>query len=611
MDLLLALFSWFWASFLLFGFDWGPTAHFLAAWPTVVVLLCRALAFYGFRTYRVIFRYVGEKDYKTVFMAISVSSLVIFIVYWLLFPDKHGYRGLAIVYVDYFFLLALLGSQRIAMRLVYDRLKEQRQRVSGKPTVIFGAGELGTMLERVLAHNTQHDYRVVAFFDDNPMLHRKQMNGIPIFNPDRSFDRVVKKYGVQTVIMGVRELSAERRVAFIDRCLNNSLHVLKPPPTELWLNGALQVGQLSQVNLEDLLSRPPIRLDDAVLSDAIAGKVVLVTGCAGSIGSEIVRQLLRHRPARVVGIDQAETPLAEIALALRAEVSAGLFTPVLADVRDVERMHRLFGAHRPAWVFHAAAYKHVPIMELAPEEAVKANVQGTCVVADLAVAFRAEKFVMVSTDKAVNPANVMGASKRIAEMYVQALNFAGNHHTQFITTRFGNVLGSNGSVIPIFREQIEHRRPVTITHPDIKRYFMTIPEACRLVLEAGAIGLGGEIFVFDMGEQVRILDLAHRMIQLAGLVPGRDIDIQFTGLRPGEKLYEELLDHKENLAETHHPKIFRARVRPSRLDDIRVDIDTLIYAAANGTPDHDLVQHMKNLVPEFRSHNSAFSSLDK
>jgi FlaA1/EpsC-like NDP-sugar epimerase len=313
----------------------------------------------------------------------------------------------------------------------------------------------------------------------------------------------------------------------------------------------------------------------------------------------------------VIGLDQAETPLAEMMLSLKDEVSNGIFQGVMGDVRDWDKLYRIFQEYRPDYVFHAAAYKHVPMMERFPDEAVKVNVLGTKNVADLSVKFGVDKFVMISTDKVVNPANIMGASKRIAEIYVQALNFRAGNFTQFITTRFGNVLGSNGSVIPIFKEQIENRRPVTVTHPEVTRFFMTIPEACQLVLEAGAMGNGGEIFVFDMGEPVRIVNLARKMILLAGLTPGKDIDIVFTGLRPGEKLYEELLDKQEGIIPTHHPKIMKAKVRTCSYEEVKPRIDGLVAGVSESVPSDILVSVMKEMVPEFASKNSEFAALDR
>ena len=611
VDALIGLLAWVVAVYIMHGFDWDESVAFLRHFPTAVFLLIQLGAFLIAGTNNIILRYIGEKDYRTIFFSVVGASLLFLILWGAAYPVLGKYRMLGVVLVDTMALLTLLVGSRMTLRMLYNRIKHPQAPVAGEPTAIFGAGELGNMLERVLYYNKSHPYQVVAFFDDNPRVHRKHLNGIPIYNPARQFEDTIRRLHIQVMIIGVRELPAERRSELIDACLAQGVRVLKVPPTSSWLNGSLQVGQLRQVNLDDLLGRAPIQLDDAFVKSSIEDKVVLVTGCAGSIGSEIVRQLLQHEPACIIGVDQAETPLHDIALSLRAHVESGLFVPIIGDIRNTDTMTRIFRLYRPGYVFHAAAYKHVPLMEQHPDEAVRSNIGGSKLLADLSVQHRVEKFVMISTDKAVNPANVMGASKRIAEMYVQSLNFVEGHHTQFITTRFGNVLGSNGSVIPIFREQIERRAPVTVTHPDITRYFMTIPEACRLVLEAGAMGKGGEIFVFDMGKQVRIVDLAERMIRLAGLIPGKDIEIRFTGLRPGEKLYEELLDTREILSETHHPKIYRAKVRPCQMEDIGRAIDLLISGAVQGRPAEELVLAMKSLVPEFMSQNSLFSSLDK
>ncbi len=607
IDFTFALFAFFSALLVTSKFDFSHALG-LVGWAAVVILALRAVAFVVFKTYLIIIRYVGEKDYKNVFFAVTSSSALFLAVLWL-FPGLLPADDiLPVVVVDYLILLFLAGGLRILVRLIVDRV--QRQRGSRLNTAIFGAGELGSMLMRVLQHNTSHNYRVVAFFDDNPKVHRKSLNGVHVYNPDKAFGKAVSKHDIKVAIIGINQLSEERRIRFINECLEHKVKVLKVPPTENWLNSTLNIGQLKDIRFEDLLNRPPIRLDEDSIRRSINGKVVFVTGCAGSIGSEIVRQLLRYRPQLIVGIDQAETPLAEIGLSLQKEMLSGLFHPIIGDVRNYDSMARLFEEFEPEYVFHAAAYKHVPIMERFPAEAVKANVQGTQVIADLSSAFGVRKFVMISTDKVINPGNVMGASKRIAEIYVQSLNYAEGNNTQFITTRFGNVLGSNGSVIPIFKQQIENRQPVTVTHPDVTRFFMTIPEACQLVLEAGAMGKGGEIFIFDMGEPVRIADLAEKMIQMSGLTPGKDIEIVYTGLRPGEKLNEELLDEQEGIIATHHPKIRKASVRGYGHYDIRGQILSLIGLAGECQPGHLLVKLMKEIVPEFASQNSEFAALD-
>lgn len=581
--------------------------NLLLTWGPVLLLAFRAISFIVFRTYLLIVRYVGEKDYKNVFYAVSLSSAIFFLLLKFLATPFKPKEVLPIVLVDYFVLLLLAGGSRIVLRLLFDRLRLQG--VNRLNTAIFGAGELGAMLHNVLKQNTTHNYRVTAFFDDNPRVHKKYLNGVRIFNPEKSFAAVVKKYNIKYAIIGINGLPEARRVAFINECLEHQVKVLKVPPTENWLNSKLDLGQLRKIRFEDLLSRPAIELDQKGIRESIQGKVVLVTGCAGSIGSEIVRQLLPYEPGLLIGVDQAETPLAQLELSLKTAVKNKRFLPVIGDVRNKRMLEQLFGKYQPEYVFHAAAYKHVPIMEHFPAEAIRTNVMGTMNLADLAVKHQVQKFVMVSTDKAVNPSNVMGASKRIAEIYVQALSSRGDHQTQFITTRFGNVLGSNGSVIPIFKKQIEHGQAVTVTHPEVTRFFMTIPEACQLVLEAGAMGKGSEIFIFDMGEPVKIIDLAHKMIQMAGLVPEEDIEIRFTGLRPGEKLYEELLDDGEGVIATHHPKIQKAAVRANDYHEIETEMAALVKLMDQ----NDvllLVGKMKDIVPEFSSLNSRFSVLD-
>jgi len=609
IDLGLALFAFFTALLITGNFDFVRAGYFLLGWASFLLILFRGISFVFFKTYLIIIRYVGQKDITNIFLAVTTSSLAFLLFAWLdprLLPEG---ETAAIVLTDYLVLLVLTGGFRMLLRLIVDELRmRSNSRIN---TVVFGAGEMGALLENVLRQNVTHNYRVVAYFDDNPHVHKKLLNGIRVYNPKKSFEEVIKRYKVKVAIIAIKQLPEERRVAFIANCLDKNIKVLKVPATELWFNNTLQVTQLRDINFEDLLNRPPIQLDEEAISRTVRSKVVLVTGCAGSIGREILRQLLKYEPRQIIGVDQAETPLAEITLELQESVNTGSFLPIIGDVRDRQKMRRIFKKYHPEYVFHAAAYKHVPIMERFPEEAVRVNVEGSCLIADLASEFDAEKFVMISTDKVVNPSNVMGASKRIAEIYVQTLNYAPHNRTQFITTRFGNVLGSNGSVIPIFKRQIENRESVTVTHPDITRYFMTIPEACQLVLEAGAMGKGGEIFVFDMGKPVRILDLAKQMIKMAGLVPDLDIKISFSGLRPGEKLYEELLDDQENLGDTHHPKIFRARVRDFQYEEVQVLVSELCEKLLRNHSSMDLVRSMKAIVPEFSSQNSHFTLLDE
>jgi FlaA1/EpsC-like NDP-sugar epimerase len=383
---------------------------------------------------------------------------------------------------------------------------------------------------------------------------------------------------------------------------------LTVPPVSSWINGELSFKQIKKINIEELLERDAIKLDEDNISKQVKNKTVLVSGAAGSIGSEIVRQLIKYKPSKIILLDQSESPLYEMEMELAEKCKKEQYEIVIGDVRNKDRMQNLFKTLKPQIVFHAAAYKHVPMMENNPSESIFTNVLGTKVMADLSVEFGVEKFVMISTDKAVNPTNVMGASKRVAEIYTQSLGKKSK--TKFITTRFGNVLGSNGSVIPRFRQQIEKGGPITITHPDITRYFMTIPEACQLVLEAGAMGTGGEIFIFDMGSSVKIIDLAKKMIKLSGLTLDKDINIVVTGLRPGEKLFEELLNDKEKTMPTHHAQIMIAKVKEYDLDAVAKDIDALIsmFGSQNN---NEIVTKMKNIVPEYISNNSEYEKLDK
>ena len=444
-----------------------------------------------------------------------------------------------------------------------------------------------------------------------------------------------KKFTIDKLILPNAQSGKPEFRAIIDCCLNLGIKVQTVPPSEQWVSGKLSLGQMQDLKIEDLLPRKPIQINNQLVSEEIFGKRVLITGAAGSIGSEIVRQVMSYHPEMVILCDQAESPLHEIQLELEEKYPYATIKTFIASIRNLRRMLLPFKEYRPHIVFHAAAYKHVPMMEKHPEEAILTNVMGTRNMADLSVCFGVEKFVMISTDKAVNPTNIMGASKRIAETYVQSLNHASNNppaaeflsrliqdddddsitvsanvKTKFITTRFGNVLGSNGSVIPRFRAQIQHGGPITVTHPDITRYFMTIPEAVQLVLEAATMGHGGEIFIFDMGEPVKIADLAVNMIKLSGLVPDKDINIVYTGLRPGEKLYEELLNEKEKTLPTHHEKIKIAKVVSRSYKEVLNDIESLTDLCKQG--DHfKLVGKMKLIIPEFISNNSEFSKLDE
>ncbi len=469
---------------------------------------------------------------------------------------------------------------------------------------------------------------LAAFIDDDERKAGKSIDGIKIFHT-REFASLLKQEKIDNLIIATQNLTPDKKNRIVDICLENDIKVLTLPPVRYWINGQPTAKQLQNIKIEDLLEREPIEIHNDVIGEQLKGKRVLVTGAAGSIGSEIVRQIAQFSPQMIILNDQSETPLHELQLELQENNLNNNFHSFIGDVRDSCRMDLLFQTFKPHYVYHAAAYKHVPLMEHNPGEAVRTNVMGTKVLADLSVKYGVFKFVMISTDKAVNPTNVMGASKRIAEIYVQSLYNSfkyrepttytnGLSHlnedpskarTSFITTRFGNVLGSSGSVIPRFQAQIQKGGPITVTHPDITRYFMTIPEACRLVLEAGSMGEGGEIFIFDMGKSVKIIELAKKMIRLSGLVPNQDIAIEFSGLRPGEKLYEELLNDMENTKPTHHEKIMVAQVREYNFQSVSKHIKELIQLSCE-YKDRQVVIKMKEIVPEFKSNNSIYEELD-
>lgn len=572
-----------------------------------MVLGVRAISFFLSKTYQGIVKFTGSEDARRIFIVVSLGSIsyVLINVISYRFINKTFPIPFSIIIIDYMATTFFMISLRVMFKALYLELttkgKEKRN------VVIFGAGDSGIITKRALEQDVHTKYNVVAFVDDDINKQRKKIEGTSIVGINK-LDALLRNKAISTLIISVPNLSPLRKQSVVDICLNHDIAVLTVPPVSNWINGELSTKQIKTIEIEELLEREPIQLHKENIRQEVAGKIILVTGAAGSIGSEIVRQVIRFSPKRIILLDQAESPLYDMEMELYDKYKQQSYKVVIGDIRNQERMENVFRTYKPTIVFHAAAYKHVPMMELNPSESLLTNVFGTKILADLSVQHGVEKFVMVSTDKAVNPTNVMGASKRVAEIYIQSLNK--KSATKFITTRFGNVLGSSGSVIPRFRQQLENGGPITITHPEITRYFMTIPEACQLVLEAGAMGKGGEIFIFDMGESVKIVDLAKKMIKLSGLILDKDIKIVYTGLRPGEKLYEELLSDHENTLPTHHKQILVAKVKEYNFDEVSGEIGELItlFKEQNNT---SIVSKMKELVPEFKSNNSVYEELDE
>ncbi len=610
IDLHISIFSILTAYFLRFNFT-IPKEYFNSNdysslyWVLPLVLIIRFLSFIISRVYAGIIRYTGTRDTERILIVIFSGTLVLALINIISrFIAGTYVIPFSVLGIDFLTNVFLMVAFRLFVKAIY--FEYSRNSKLKKNVIIYGISDIALITKRTLIKDADSNFKVVAFIDDEKSGAGKKLDGLNIFSSDKLV-RLLEYYDVSILIFADKNINPDKKSHLIDICFEHDVKVLTLPDVNSWINGELSIRQIRKFKIEDLLERPPIKLDEEKIKRDTLNKVILVTGAAGSIGSEMVKQLLRFNPKKIIIFDQAETPLYELELELREKYHFDRFEIVIGNITNDYRMRKVFESFKPAVVYHAAAYKHVPMMENNPAEAIRANVLGTKTVADLSVEFGVNKFVMISTDKAVNPTNVMGASKRIAEIYTQSLNT--KNKTKFITTRFGNVLGSNGSVINRFRKQIEKGGPVTVTHPEITRYFMTIPEACQLVLEAGAMGNGGEIFVFDMGKSVKIAEMAKKMIQLSGLEIGKDIQISFTGLRVGEKLYEELLNDKENTMPTHHPKIMIGKVKEYNFNEISKEINDLI----DMIPNHDnfeIVRKMKEIVPEFISQNSDYEVID-
>jgi len=614
VDVILCVFSYYIAYYLSTRFyNEVPDERYLTFFQRLgLILILQVFFFWIFHTYSGVLRYSGFVDAAKLLFAVSFNVLILFIANFLVFESVSFYlfyySSLLIYAILSFLLLFFL---RLGVKNIYDYFTQNSGQII--PIMIFGTQSDAIGIAKMLRSTQENKYKLVGFIDNDKNATERVIMGVKVYNLDESTVQKVVVKKSKSIIVSPNKLKQIDPNSDLDLFLNNNLSILTSPPMSIWKNDMPSIKEIKSIQIEDLLERPKIEISNKNIAKQLKSKVILITGAAGSIGSEIVRQVVNYQPSLIILLDQAESPMHSLKLEMEEQYPNQNFTVFLGDVRNKERMEYMIDMYRPDFIYHAAAYKHVPLIEDNPVESIHVNVRGTKIMADLAVKYKVQRFVMVSTDKAVNPTNVMGASKRIAEIYVQSLfrklQAEGNADTKFITTRFGNVLGSNGSVIPHFKSQIEKGGPVTVTHPEIIRYFMTIPEACMLVLEAGAMGEGGEIFIFDMGSPVKIVNLARKMIRLAGFIPDVDIKIVYTGLRPGEKLYEELLNHKEVNIKTHNPKIMIATVQEYEYDTVSSQIDELIKYSFM-SKNFLTVSLMKKIVPEFLSKNSQYERLD-
>lgn len=606
IDLFFSLFSVYIAFNLRFNFDIPEDESQYVLWRVALVGGVRSVTFLILRSASGYVRYTSSQDVQRILRIVLVGSLIYPFanLIWRQFTENPFLLPISVIMIDFFILSFLMIGYRLLVKVIYFEYKSSD---SIKETVvIFGAGEAGIITKRTFDREGGRKYRIAAFVDENPRKVRRKIEGIGIISLEK-LSALLEKKQVDRVIISIQNLDPKKKAEIIKICLPYNVTVSTVPPVQRWINGELSANQIRNVNIEDLLGRASISLNEKAIIKELKTRNILITGAAGSIGSGLVFQIARFAKGKLILLDQAESGLYELETELKNRFGNLDYEIVIGSIRNKERLTKLFEAFKPQMIFHAAAYKHVPLMEENPTEAIRTNVMGTKNLVDIALEFDVEKFVLISTDKAVNPTNVMGASKRIAEIYAQTANSLGK--TRFVTSRFGNVLGSNGSVIPLFKRQIDEGGPITVTDPEVTRYFMTIPEACQLVLEAAAMGEGGEIFIFDMGESVKIVDLAKQMVKLSGLELGKDIQLIYSGLRPGEKLYEELLANKENSIPTHHPRIMIAKVREYEWEEIQDQVDTLVQLY-DFQDNEKAVRLMKHLIPEYVSMNSPFEKID-
>ncbi len=615
LDLSIVVSSGVISFFLLKGIklDFIPSPYIVYGLTFYVVV--NLFFFWIYRTYSGIIRHSSYIDaLKLFFSQFSTFVALLLVNLGLIILNKPKLFLTTGLFINVVLSFSLLFFYRIIVKQVFERYMNSSKEVNKKKAIIYGTDANATAVANALNSETPGRFKLIGFIDKNNLNTSKRILNLPIYKITKSIPILLRYIHAEAIIIADKSLTKEEKSIIVDECIEYGFKVYTIPVITDWDDQKEISKNIKNFEIQDLLERKPIVLDTKLISSILNNQTVLVTGAAGSIGSEIVRQVLSFKPKKILLLDQAETPLNSLSLEILGQNSGIEIANLIADVKSKKMLEPIFKLHKPDVVFHAAAYKHVPMMEENPAQAIFTNVLGTKNVADLSQKYHVDTFVMVSTDKAVNPSSVMGASKRIAEMYVQSKHFKHkklntDRYTRFITTRFGNVLGSNGSVVPLFTKQIQEGGPVTITHPEIIRYFMTIPEACQLVLEACSMGKGGEIFIFDMGKPVKIIDLAKKMIRLAGFVPEQEIKIKIVGLRPGEKLYEELLnDSAKNLA-THHEKITIAEEVCDEFDVISLGIEELIEASKSANNDK-IVSLMKRIVPEFKSLNSVFETLD-
>jgi FlaA1/EpsC-like NDP-sugar epimerase len=606
IDLLIVVFTFFLAYFIRFNFQIEFDLNLMIG-QIPYVLIAALISFLAVRSHHGVVRFTGYKDIINIIIGVNLLATLLIISTF--FSRKYNYREVfdipgSIIYIHLLLNIMFLIGFKILIKSLYSALGNDFGVI--KKVLIYGAGSSGMITYDAISNDPRNNYIITGFIDDNDSKVGKKINLLPVYNLQKITSELILKNKIEEVIVSIQNIEPSRLLQITGYLFELGLHVKIVPPVQNWIDGDLSIGQIKNVNIEDLLGRDPISIVNPALTDEYENKIILITGAAGSIGSEICRKVSLYNYKKLILLDNAESALYNLQQEFKQQGLDNI-EAIVADVRNRTRIDQIFNQYKPKIVFHAAAYKHVPLMENNPFEAVSVNVGGTKNVADIAVKHSIDKFVLISTDKAVNPTNVMGATKRIAELYATCLK--GKGHTKFITTRFGNVLGSNGSVIPLFKKQIEKGGPITVTHKDITRYFMTIPEACQLVLEAAAMGSGGEIFVFDMGEPIKIFNLATNMVILSGLRYPEDIDIKITGLRPGEKIYEELLADGENTKKTYHDKIMIAKSRPVDIFKIEREINQLTAINSSAQP-LEIVSSIKFLIPEYISNNSTYEVLD-